>query len=634
MSRLVKTAALLVAALVYVPLVIDWCMPGQGLHQATVALGGYGPAPHPFGDFFLWDQMVRLIGWDLQGLGTLSMLGALISLGLIAYISDRITDGCASLSTGLVCAAFIATPGLLRAATRPDPLMVILIVPLAGLALLIWLLTAFFPIDMTATERIRRFPWILVVSSLLMAYGVFESSCLGFEAAAEDAVCLIWFFVLGVLPHLYLDRRMRWQLSSLRYLVCYFGIWAAAIAVSALLAARSFNYGRASGYLAGRFIANAEADRTIMADPALSDIYLWTLPSDRRSAVGSWWSSEDGRRISPDIERYFPSVDAWRESWANFATMNRSEPFWDYYRWLFRTCGNRLGNRLLEGGDLKGAWTVFWEVLNRIDEEDGVAILNLCGLIERGYEADPSSREILSRRLLWLFRGLKMSERLTAEKAKTAKVVQRTIQASIANKLVRPDQIGQKLLDLDLLLGDWESAERDAQQILILDRRQVQALTVMGNVCGRRGEYAESERYFRRALETGKTGAEVTKGLAFALICMGYAREAVPLARSLVSTDIDNWNFRETLALALIRSGELEEGGRELKVAANLARQAKVPSRDQIRLAVDHAWLLKRQGDEKNLKKTLRVLKNLKELERGIRMEIKEIAAQPAKTQI
>ena len=97
------------------------------------------------------------------------------------------------------------------------------------------------------------------------------------------------------------------------------------------------------------------------------------------------------------------------------------------------------------------------------------------------------------------------------------------------------------------------------------------------------------------------------------------------MARSLVRTDLDNWNFRETLALALIRSGELEEGERELKAAANLARRAKVPLQTQVRLAVDRAWLFKKKGDQENLKNTLRVLKNLKGLERGLQMEIAEI---------
>ena len=625
MRRFAKTAALLVAAVVYVPLIIDWCMPGDGLHQAAVALGGYGPdALRPFTDFFLWDLLVRLVGWDLQGLGTLSMFAALVSLGLIAYGADRIADGNAPFSTGLVCAAFIATPGLLRAATRPDPLFVILLAPLAGLAFLIWLLTARFPIEMAAVERIRRFPWVLAVSAFLLTYGIFEFSCLGFAAFLEDAVHLLWFFALGFLPHLYLDWRMRWRISSLRFLICYFGVWIAAIALSAAVAAKSFDRGRASGRLAAQLVANAGGDRTIMADAALADVYLWTLPPERRDEVAGRIAG-DGRTDGPDAERYFPTVDLWRKGQRDFAAMDRREPHWEHYRMLLRTCGDRFGRRLSDAGDPGGAWSVFWDVLNGIDGDDGVAILNLCGLIERGYEADPASREILGRRLLRLFRELKMSERLTEEKKATARTVQRTIQSSIAGGLVRPDQIGRKLLDLDLLLGDWESAERDARGVLALDGQQVQALAVMGRACVRRGDFTEAERHLRRALETGKAGAEVTKDLAFTLVRTGHEKAAVPLARSVVRADPDNWSFRETLALSLIRAGELEEGGRELRAAANLARRAKVPLQDQIRLAVDRAWLFRESGDGENLKKTLRILESLRGLERGLLLEIAEL---------
>ena len=147
----------------------------------------------------------------------------------------------------------------------------------------------------------------------------------------------------------------------------------------------------------------------------------------------------------------------------------------------------------------------------------------------------------------------------------------------------------------------------------------------MGNVHGRQGNYSESERHLRQALASGRAGMSVTNDLAFTLVCMGHAKEAIPMARALVRDDQDNWNFRETLALALIRSGEQEEGGKELRTAANLARRAKVPPRAQIRLAVDRAWLFKATGDTVKLEQTLRILKNLKGLEKGLLMEINEI---------
>ena len=623
MRRIVKTLALLAAAVVYVPLVIDWCAPGHGFHQAAVALGGYGPAAlRPFADFFLWDRLVRLIGWDLQGLGTVSMFGALVTLGLVAYCANRIAHGALPLSTGLVCAAFVATPGLLRAATRPDSLMVLLPVPLLGLALLMRLLAKSG--SGKGIERFRRHPLPAVCALLLLAYGFFGFACLGPADLLEDSLHLAWFAVLGVLPHLVFAKRMRQDALPAGFRIRFLGIWIAAIAISAVVAAKSFGIGRASGRLAERLIANAGGDLSLAADPALADICLWTASADRRDEIVGWISGH-ARRSEPDPERYFPTVDLWHECWADFVAMDRREPFRDHYRGLFRTCGNRLGKRLLDAGDLKGAWTVFWEVLDGVDEGDGVAIMNLCLLIGRGYEADPASREQLRRRFLRHVRGLKMPDRLTEENAKIAKTVQQTIQTCVSNRLVRADQIGQRLLDLDRLLEDWDSAERDARGILALDRRNVPALVVMAEVHGRRGDHPESERCLRRAMETGRAGVAVTNDLVFALVRMGHAKDAVPLARSVVRADPDNWNFRETLAFALIRSGELEDGAGELRAAANLARRAKVPARAQVRLAFDRAWLFKNKGDDENLRNTLQILRNLKGLERGLLLEIAEL---------
>ena len=630
MKDYLKTVALLVAAVIYVPFVIDWFMPGNGLHQTTVALGGYGPdALRPLGEFFLWDMLVRLIGWDLCGLGTLSMFGALVSLGLVAFLADRATRGVSSLSTGLVCAAFLVTPGFLRAATRPGPLMALLAVPLAGLASLVWALTKSGH-EPKARRLLRK--WWLVLGALVLAYGLLAFVCLDFAALTEDLLHLFWFAVLGVLPHLVLAKRMRRHTMSRHSKNWFLGIWIAAIALSAVMAVRSFDAGRASGRLAEQFIANAGEVSSIAEDPALADVYLWTLPAERRdAAVASRSTGLD--RLPPSVERYLPTVDLWRTNLAFFVAMERNEPLRDYCQIIFRTCGDRLGKQLLDAGDIKGAWTVFRETLDKVDGKDDVAILGLCELIERGYEADAESLDWFGGKLLPFFSRMKIPERLAEDETETARAMQRAIRFGIFRGFVRSDLIGWKLLDLDLLLGDWESAERDAQGILMLDRQNVKALVVMGNVCGRRGDYAESERYLRRALETGKADDSVMNDLAFTLVYMGHAKEALPMARSLVRTDLDNWNFRETLALALIHTGELEEGGKELRTAANLARRANIPSRARIRLAVDRAWLFKKKGDVENLRSTLRVLKNLKGLERGLQMEIEEIAARPVKAQ-
>ena len=537
MKGYLKTVTLLVAAIIYVPLVIDWLMPGNGLHQATVALGGYGPdALRPLGDFFLWDMLVRLIGWDLCGLGTLSMFGALVSLGLVAFLAGRASRGVSSLSTGLVCAAFLATPGFLRAATRPDPLMALLAVSLTGLASLVWALTKSGH-ERKSRRLLRR--WWLVSGSLLLAYGLLNFICLESSALVEDSIHLLWFAVLGVLPHLFLAKRMRRYTMSRRSQAWFFGIWIAALAISAIVAAKSFNVGRVSGRLAEQFIENVGADRSIADDPVLADVYLWTLPTERRdAAVASRSAGLD--RLPPSVEHYLPTADLWQAGLAGFVAMKGGEPHREYYRNVFRTCGDRLGKQLLDAGDLKGAWSVFWEIVNKVDGKDDVAIRGLCELLARGYEADAASLDWLGGRLPPFFSRMKIPERLTEDGTGTARTMQRAIRLGISRGFIRSDLIGQKLLDLDLLLGDWESAALDAQGVLSLDRQNALANAVWGIVLARQGNSAEAEYHFR--------------------------------------------------------------------------------------LALDRAKFLRKQGVDANLKSTLRALKDLKGLERGLQMEIEKIA--------
>ena len=501
MKGYLKTVALLVAAVIYVPLVIDWFMPGNGLHQATVALGGYGrDALRPLSDYALWDMLVRLIGWDLLGLGTLSMFGALVSLGLVAFLADRSARGVSSLSTGLLCAAFIVTPGFLRAATRPDPLMALLAVPLAGLAFFVWAL-AKSGHEPKARRILRK--WWLISGSLLLAYGLLSFICLEFSALVEDSLHLLWFAVLGVLPHLFLVKRMRRCTMSRRFQSWFFGIWIAAIAISATVAAKSFNVGRMSGRLAEQFIANVGEDRSVAADPALADICLWTLSAERRAAAVASRPVDLDRRL-PSVGRYLPTVDLWRTNLAFFVAMDRNEPLRDYCQDIFRICGGRLGKQLLDAGDIKGAWSVFRETLDNVDGKDDMAILGLCEAIDRGYEADPVSLDWFGGKLQPFFSRMKIPERLAEDKTEAARAMQRAVRLGISRGFVRSGQIGQKLLDIDLLLGDWESAERDVRGVLSLDRQNALANTVRGIILARQGNSAAAGYHFRLAVERAK----------------------------------------------------------------------------------------------------------------------------------
>ena len=203
--------------------------------------------------------------------------------------------------------------------------------------------------------------------------------------------------------------------------------------------------------------------------------------------------------MPPSVERYLPTADLWQAGLAGFVAMKGGEPHREYYRDVFRTCGDRLGKQLLDAGDLKGSWSVFWETVNKVDEKDDVAILGLCELLARGYEADAASLDWLGGRLPPFFSRMKIPKRLTDNGTETARAMQRAIRLGISRGFVRLDRIGQKLLKLDFLLGDWESAARDARGVLSLDRQNALANAVWGAVLKRQGKSAEAEYYFRLA---------------------------------------------------------------------------------------------------------------------------------------
>ena len=654
-SRFVKTVVLLAAAIVYVPLVIDWCAPGQGLHQATIVLGGCGSDIYQASGATHWGSLVRWIGWNLRGLGTLSMLGALVSLGLIAISVDMIMVrtvfnarffrdanheliDVASLSVVLVSAAFVVEPGLLRAATRPDPLMVVLVAPLLSMMLAVRILTE--PGDAGLAQKAHDHPWMVQILLLSLAYGGWCFIHLTPALLLECLGHLLWFLVLGGLPLLLLIKILQRGIPQRRFQICYFGVWAAVIALVAVVSVGKFNRGWKSNRMAARILINSDGC-AFTTDEMLNDLFVWMLKENRRFPVPEWsCDREGGKRVVATETHCFPTVGLWREAWRYLAAMDDDEPLRDCYRKLLGICGNELGCQLIEKGRAGDAWILFWELLDRVDRENHPAIMNLCGLVGGDHVQDPVAVERLGREFLQMLVRAQTVDCLSSAVGTGGRIyvdaemkdrdamelIRRAIYRLISCQAIQPSQVGRWMLEIDLHLCDWPAVERDALAILRLDGQHVFANTVMGKVCARRGDYLGSERYLRRVLVSGPNDdPEVLNGLAFVLASTGHPMEAVRLSRPLSLAYPDNWEFRETLALALIKSGSLEEGDRELKAAANLARAAKVPSKDQIRLVVDLAWLFRKRNDVARLKRVLEVLDGQTGIGEGIELEIKAI---------
>lgn len=703
-TKYLKAVALTMAAALYIPLVSDWCAPGLGLHEAVKALGGAPGAVYPP----LWAALVRYIGRDIVGLGTLSMLEALLCVAvlmvlaedLVAYAirlaqkrltrSDASFAGVKSAAIVLTAAAFVLTPGFLRAATRIGPLMELILLPLAALTLVIQVVTTVAD-DERTIDRLIRGKYTLLVAVGLFCFALWEA------IHARRLLFSEWpsfglFFLFGLFPLLaFCDLTRRWKLLKRRYRRWYFGGWTFFVTVIGMVALLSLGHGHVVSRMAARLVRQTSAYRAIVTDGALDDVVFFLLPDGKRTVsvardfdpaygreLSDWlqsfgtpadsdlvfaaelgpralldeWAKTDPEGLRATLlthETYFPTVEAWREALDELKDLSWREPLGGYLRRLLGACGNHLACAFLEKGDRDAAWQIFWEALNRADTRNYTILINMSGMVERGYVCskkdqdrlkflrDAVERDLQSpkrRRLAALAGGRlyvdpKVREQREAERkkalendeltpqarafiatvsaapkdAKSAQLAREAIRKGIDQGLVRVDRIGDQLLVLDRILADWESAERDSISVLRLERRHAMANSMMGMLAGSRGDYPRAERYLRRAMASIVwTGDSSTlNDLAFTLIQLGRASEAEPLARQAVAKSPEDWNFHETLALSLIRGGNPDEGERELEQAMALAEKVGQRVGTVTRFALDRAWLYKVRGNKARL---------------------------------
>lgn len=723
--KYIKTAALILAAAVYVPFVASWCEPGIALHNATVALGGApGSVTAPF-----WSMLVRLVGRDVQGIGTLSMIAALLCAGILATItSDLYTaavhkalksgrrDGdfvhLRSVAVLLTVGAFVFTPGFFRAATRVGPLLSLLVPGLLALAVLTRIVLGFTP-NLLVILKLNgwRIFWLIVLS----VYAVWEAlHCRRLLLGAWPA--FLCFALVGVLPMLVLAeltrRRKLTRRASRRWVVC---VWTIAVAVCAVLSLMGRNRGRTASHVVERILVNAGSCRAVVSDGPLDDLFYFMLPENKRLIalsrdrepkygrdLAAWidmhefggekreelvfaaelgpkalledWGRLDAagcRAVICRLEGYFPTAEQWREACGLLKEMPEDETYGAFVKRLLCLCGNQLGCKLLEEKDLIGAWNAFWGVLKLVDAQNYAALVNLSGMVERGYAASKKDKAQLKalreavegklktreERMLAAVLGGRLYvdaeakaryERMKREalarmelskeakafietvsaapkSRQSAKKAQDAIRKGIKDGLVRADRIGTQLLTVDRFLDDWDGAETDAIDVLRLDRSHMTANAVMGTMAGFRGDYKASERYLRRALGSGKAETAVANDLAVTLVQLGRAQEAEPLARQAVLARPDDWNFRETLARTLIRCGKADEGERELQQAMEQCGKAGQKPEHVLRFELNRAWLLLTRKDLEKTKVVLRKIESRDDLMRVQRAELLEL---------
>ena len=364
---------------------------------------------------------------------------------------------------------------------------------------------------------------------------------------------------------------------------------------------------------------------------------------------------------------YFPTVEKWREACGIVGDEA-------YLRRLMGRAGNALGCTLIERGDLAAAWAVFKEIGETVDCENYTAFLNRVGMLERGYKVAKSEADEVTRRCGEMAKRLGTTDMILAaaasggqlyldpesvarrekariermrnreltnrekalvaalteppESVEACKIARATVERGVKDGVVRVDRVGHQLITLDFGIGDWELAERDAIRVLREDRHHATANAAMGAINGSRGDYEAAERYLRRGMREEGRGksAIVLNDLAFTLARLGRAKEALPLAREAVAATPGNWNFRETLAYALIRAGEAEEGERELARAEESAEKAGRAKGEIVRFEIDRAWIFAAKGDKLHRNISVRGLRGRQDLTASQRRELDEIA--------
>lgn len=643
----IKTAVMLLTAVFFIVLIDDWSLAGAGVHLAV----GIALDDPSIAGWTIWARLVEKAGLNIAGLGSISVWGMIACVGLVAVIAENLLAAAGvenrwsrKLAVLLTSLAFVATPGFLRAATRIDPLMISLVLPFVGFAIFSCL---------ASLDRIKQHRLVAFFALILAGYGLAEGTWIVLCATpiVEEAAWAFGVFALvGVLP-----GAIFVGLTVTKHQIICLSVWAAAVVVAGAFAFASLDEGRAAERVAKAIVANArENDRIAVAsDGTLDDIFALVLPQEMRlvtlarehdpkydKELASWirengeaesaedlsFAAELGARILMDewmkLDKggfeakvalplnYFPTAEKWREACAMIRDVG-DDPLAEYLVRMVGACGNELGCKLLERGDNSSAWDVFWEIAESVDRGNYSALVNLSGMLERGYEAsgraaeivaqwrkdveaqfnspamiafaarasgrlyvDPAVREMYeAKRLAAIKRGELSPEAREFAKRLSALVENREfaearqeIRKAVGEGLVGIDRIGERLLTLDRALGNWECAERDAIEILRVDRHHAAANAVMGTVNARRSNWTSAERYLRRAGED----ANALNDLAYVLTRTGRSKEAVPLARRAVAMQPENWNFHDTLGVALIRSGEVAAGEAEFVIVDEL----------------------------------------------------------------
>ena len=451
MFRIIKAAVAIAAALLCFGLVRDWVQPGAGLHQACVALGG-GTSEQAHWHLALWAWLVRLIGWDVRGLGMLSAAAGLAGAWLV-YLTGKVVfahyvekmkkakgvEGELWYVLIPTYSSMIAAYAYLGAVSGGgfSPLTTWAIAPLLGVycAAVAW---------SRGMRRWWRRPGLWIVAAGLVGYGVAEGAMARRCLAGLVLPAAGWFVLLGALP-----LAVMVNLTYLRQFVIHrahrrtiLAVWAAVV-VAFAGARLTSERGRETERVVAAIAANVgdEGKIVLVSDGGLDDLFAFMLPKGvRLISLAREWEPEYGRELSEWVRQkvkvkgegeqqtedlafaaelgpralidewvkidkqgfeakvatvadYFPTRAKWDEA---RALVGGGEV--EHLRRLMGVTGNALGCRALEEGRKDEAWNIFWDIIRDVDKENYAAVLNLIGMSERGFDPGKRAVEFVQRR--------------------------------------------------------------------------------------------------------------------------------------------------------------------------------------------------------------------------------------------
>lgn len=162
------------------------------------------------------------------------------------------------------------------------------------------------------------------------------------------------------------------------------------------------------------------------------------------------------------------------------------------------------------------------------------------------------------------------------------------------------------MLNLDISLVDYATAERHARDVLRQNRKAPLANYVMGSLSMRQGDYRQAEAFLRRAVESPNAPVVAYNDLAEVLRRTSRLPEAESVIRQAIAKAPSASIFHQTLAEILVdRAANLDEAEKSARHAIELAKGANGQVED-VRLYALLAKIQVLRGDMKGARNSIR----------------------------